>query len=140
MQPGGRRGDGPAGAREHGLITLGIRGLDLALEVRRQRKFARGVEVDRAAELDDAFALRANIDDHSRHVAHMHDRAGAHLPAGLHEALPGVRAHRFEEEQLDAPVVGIDPRRHDARVVQHDDIPRRDERGEVAERAVFDAL
>ena len=140
MQPRSRRGDGSALAGKDRLITLRIRSLHFAIKVRRQRKFARCIEIDWSAKLNDPFALRANLHDDADHLADMHQRADPHFAPRLHETFPRILADHFEEEQLDAPIIGIDAGRDDARVVQHHEVARAHIAWEVAKAAMLDRL
>ena len=138
VQPGGRRGDGAAFASEDRLVALRVRRLDFALEVRRQRHFARRVEIDRAAKVDHALTVRLDCRDDARHAADVNERALAHFAARLDEALPAIAAEVFEEEQFDPSVVAVNARRDDARVVQNHEIAVPQEAGKFREAPMLD--
>src|SRR5947209_20291086 len=110
MQAGGGGGDGAALAGVDGLVTLGVQWLDRALEVGREWEFAGAVEVDRAVELHQSLAFGEDL-AHDAGAA-LDDDAGAeaHLAAGFDQAFPEVLAERFQEEKLDAAVVGEEAR------------------------------
>ena len=144
VQPGRRRGDRARHVREDRLVTLGVRRLGLAPEVRRQRHRAVAFQVDLALEADDAFALfaRQHALDHTGGFADADGRADAGFAAGFDEADPERRFRALDDEELEhAAVDGVreDARRDHAGVVEHGEVAGTQVVGEIRERAVLDA-
>ncbi len=104
VQPGGRRGDRPARAREHGLIALSIGCRVGALDVGRQRHVTERIDerIDVAAGLGPQTDRPAPLEVTLEHLPHQHARrplepdhgSGLELLAGVHEGLP-LHGSRF---------------------------------------------
>ncbi len=142
VQPGGGRGDGAGLAREHGLIALAIGGLVGAFDVRRQRHVAEPLEMrlDRLGEAERApavLARRHHFGFEAVGEAHPIARPGAF--ARLRERVPFPRPELLDQQQLHlaaAPAPAEEPRRHHLGVVDHQQVPRSQDPGQVSHSPV----
>ena len=113
VQAGGRRRGRAHRARVDGLVAGGIG--ERLRDVRRQRRLARGL----ALETEAPAPLAEVLDQLDRPVP----AAGPQPPRRPRERLPRPVVESLEQEQLAARRLDRDPRRHDLRVVDDDELP-----------------
>jgi hypothetical protein len=130
VEPGGGRRSRSGFARVHRLVALRL-GQRLG-DVRRQRHVARRLTVQPHAPASFAEVLE------QLHVPV--STSGAQTARGSRQSLPdAVRSDLLEQQDLAAGALDRDPRRHDTRVVDHDERVADDVR-QVCERSVMYSL
>ncbi len=67
-------------------------------------------------------------------------RADAHFSARFDQTFPTRRSKPFEKEKLDLAIIGKSSRAHHARVVQDEQIARREKFAQLGELPMFDSL
>ncbi len=145
MQAGRRRGDRAGFARVDGLVALVIGGVGRALDVRRQRHAAEAQQqfFERLGRIEAQHEELAVASEHRRRRAVIEQNAPARLrllaDAELHARL--VRAGDALDQDLDGAagvLAPVQPRRQHARVVEDEQIARREQLDEIGEAAVVE--
>ena len=146
MEARSGRSDGPRVAGVDRLVALAVGGSRCTPDVRRQRHLAMPFEVDVERR------VRVEAKPNETPIALLHDRTRASIeeePAARLGRMTGRELHpRFVgrddplEQQLD-PASGlaptVQPRTDHLRVVEHDEITRREQPGQVRESAIGDS-
>ena len=143
VQPRRRRGHRPRHRRVHRLVARLVLGVRRVRDVGRQRHLAvRGEDVEHArprleAKLEEVVPAPRHLRRHARRELEPPARLGRLARAHVRERRARARDPLDEHLHLPARVLAAaQPRLDDARVVEHEQVPRIDERGQVAEGEV----
>jgi hypothetical protein len=120
------------------LVAFIVERFGLPLEIGRQWHVAVFFEIGGFVELHDALTAGQDIDNFRSCSGDFHACAGAEFAAGPDEALPARATEVLEQENFDPRRICEQAGLDDARVIEGDNIPFADIRGEVSEASVFD--
>ncbi len=149
VQPGGRRRHGARPPRVDGLVALAVlrlsfRGpLDVGRERHRSRTLQHLVERVLRAQAHPPDPLLARQDLRRQPVLEFECRAHRRLARAAQPGAPDGLAFAFDQQQLDASpgrLAPDEPRREDTRVVDDEQIVRREASGQIAEAAMPDGF
>ncbi len=146
VQAGGRRGDRAGLARVDRLVALAVARLGVAPDIRRQRHVAVALE-----QLEPGIAVLPQYEQiaiaraHLAFDAALEDQARARLRRLARAQLREQRVlveHAFDQHlDLAAAILAPEQARRDhARIVEHQQVTRFDQRGEVGEKPVVEAI
>ena len=109
---------------EDSLITLVVREVAFAADVRRQRHRSVRIKIDIFGQPDDPFAVRQNFFDAQQHVVDLSRGTGSHLATGLDQTFPARGAEFLQKQKLDRVIVRKSARRQNPGVVQDQQVAR----------------